>query len=42
MRKVNLKQSKNNLFVNVAYLTEVDQKAYKNYTYGRASELKDV
>lgn len=42
MRKVNLNQSKNQLFVNVAYLTKVDQKAYKNYTYGRTLELKDI
>lgn len=42
MRKVNLKQLKNQLFVNATYLTKVDQKAYKNYTYGRTLEVKDV
>lgn len=39
---VNLQQSNNQLLVNVAYLTEVDQKAYKKYTYGRASGLQHV
>ena len=39
---VNLQQSNNQLLVNVAYLTKVDQKAYKNYTYGRALELQHV
>lgn len=42
MRKVNLNECKNQVFVNAVYLTKVDQEAYKNYTYGRTLELKDV